>query len=121
MRLRVSLLALGAICCLFSGCGCSKEEKAGPGVLPRMQDAAYTNQLVQVQDRKKAVAAQIAALQAQIDRLGANAKKDSPEYVDLTNQLAQCKLQSERLRKEALMTIRARVVKDAASKGNLNK
>ena len=126
MAFRIAIVALCALGCLsFSGCGCSKEnpevdvEKGNP---PRMQDAAYTNQLVTLYDGKKAVAVKVAAIRAKLAKLGPEAEK-SPEYADLTNQLAQCEAESLRLRKEALTTVRARVLKEAGAetKGNLKK
>jgi len=123
MLFRIAIIALGALCCLVSGCGgCSKEPKpvVDDGVPPRMKDAAYTNQLVQLQRRQKTVAAQMAALQSKIERLGAEAKT-KPEYADLTNRLAQCEAELERVRKETLLTVRTRLLKDASKKDNLKK
>ena len=123
MLFRISIVALSALCCLVSGCGgCSKEPKpvVDDGVPPRMKDPAYTNQLVQLQGRQKKVAAQMAALQAKIEGLGAEAK-DKPEYADLTNRLAQCEAELERVRKETLLTVRTRLLKDASKKDNLEK
>ena len=121
MLLRIAIIALGALCCLFTGCdGCSKKPAVDDGVPPRMKDSAYTNQLVQLQRRQKTFAAQIAALQSQVEGLGAEAKT-RPEYVDLTNRLAQCEAGLERVRKETLLTVRARLLKDSAKKDNLKK
>ena len=123
MLFRIAIIALGALCCLVSGCGgCSKEPKppvVDDGV-PRMKDPAYTNQLVQMQRRQKAVAAQMAALQSKIEGLGAEAKA-KPEYADLTNRLAQCEAELERVRKETLLTVRTRLLKDTSKKDNLKK
>jgi len=124
MLLRIAIIALGALCCLVSGCGgCSKEPKppvVDDGVPPRMKDPAYTNQLVQLQRRQKTVAAQVAALQSKIEGLGAEAKT-KPEYVDLTNRLAQCEAELERVRKETRLTVRTRLLKDSSKKDNLKK
>lgn len=121
MVMRFSIIALGALCCFFSGCGCSKE-KAAVEVPSRMQDAAYTNRLGQLQGRQTALAAQMAVLQEKIGKLGAGAKAGgAPEYVDLTNRLAQCKLEAERIRKEALVAVRARIMKESDQKRNLKK
>jgi len=121
MLLRFSVIALGALCCLFSGCGCSKEKKPGE-VQPRMQDAAYTNELVQLQRRETDIAVQAAALQAKIGKLGAEAKANgTSEYVDLTNRLARCRQEAERIRKEKLMAVRVRVMKESDQKRNLKK
>ena len=126
MLFRIAIIALGALCCLVSGCGgCSKEQKppvVDDGVPPRMKDPAYTNQLVQLQRRQKTVAAQMAALQLKIEGRGAEAKT-KPEYADLTNRLAQCEAESKRIRREAAKTVRARVLQEAesAKKGNLKK
>ena len=124
MLLRIAIVALGALCCLVSGCGgCSKEQKppvVDDGVPPRMKDPAYTNQLVQLQRRQRTVAAQMAALQLKIEGLGAEAKT-KPEYADLTNRLAQCEAELERVRKETLLTVRTRLQKDSAKKDNLKK
>ena len=124
MLFRIAIIALGALCCLVSGCGgCSKEQKppvVDDGVPPRMKDPAYTNQLVQLQRRQKKVAAQMAALQAKIEGLGSEAKT-KPEYADLTNRLARCGAELERVRKETLLTVRTRLQKDSAKKDNLKK
>ena len=123
MLLRVAIIALGALCCLFSGCGgCSKEPKpvVDDGVPPRMKDPAYTNHLVQLQGRQKALVSQMAALQAKIQGMGAEAQK-KPEYADLTNRLAQCGAELERVRKETLLAVRTRLLKDSAKKDNLKK
>ena len=124
MLFRIAIVALGALCCLVSGCGgCSKEQKppvVDDGVPPRMKDPAYTNQLVQLQRRQRTVAAQMAALQLKIEGLGAEAKT-KPEYADLTNRLAQCEAELERVRKETLLTVRTRLQKDSAKKDNLKK
>ena len=87
-----------------------------------MQDAAYTNRLVRLQERQTAVAAQMAALQKKIGKLGTEAKTSgTPEYVDLTNRLAQCKAEAERIRKETLVAIRSRIMKESDQKGILKK
>ena len=124
MLVRIAIVALSVLCCLVSGCGgCSKEQNPSvvdDGVPSRMKDPAYTNQLVQLQGRQKAVAAQMAALQSKIEGLGAEAKV-KPEYADLTNRLAQCETELERVRKETLLTVRTRLQKDASKKDNLKK
>ena len=121
MAKRLSIIALGALFCLFSGCGCSKEKKA-VAVQPRIQDAAYTNQLVQLQGRQTAVAMQMANLRKEIEKMDEKAKVGgTPEYVDLTNRLAQCKAEAEQIRKETLLTIRTRIMKESDQKRNLKK
>jgi len=123
MLLRVAIIALGALCCLFAGCdGCSKKPVVDDGVPPRMKDAAYTNQLVQLQEGRRAVAVKVAAIRAKLSKLGPGAEK-RPEYADLTNQLAQCEAESKRIRRDAATTVRARVLQEAgpAKKGNLKK
>ena len=120
MKVRVSIIALGALCCLFSGCGCSKEKKADSGVPSRMEDAVYTNQLVQLRGRQTAVSAKAAILRARIESLGAGAA-ETPEYADLTNQLELCTKEAERLRKTTLNVIRTRIMKESAQKDNLKK
>ena len=119
MRVRISIIALGALCCLFSGCGCSKE-KGSAAVPSRMEDAVYTNQLVQLRNSRAAAAAEAVAIRAQIEKLGPNAAQ-TPEYAALTNRLAQCTAASERIRKETLTTVRSRILKESAEKGNLKK
>ena len=123
MLLRVAIIALGALCCLFAGCdGCSKKPVVDDGIPPRMKDAAYTNQLAQLQEGRRAIAVQVAAIRAKLAKLGPDAE-NRPEYVDLTNKLAQCEAASKRIRKEAVTTVRARVLQEAgpAKKGNLKK
>jgi hypothetical protein len=117
MKLRFSIIALGALCCLFSGCGCSKEKKADDAVLPRMEDPAYTNQLVQLRGDKAAVANKLAALKKKIDDLGKEAV-GTAEYIGLTNQLAQCEKEADSLRKKTLNAVRERIMKESAQKGN---
>ena len=113
----LSIIALGALCCLFS------KEKEAPGDIPsRMQDAAYTNRLVQLRGRQAALAAQVAALQEKIEKLGAEAKAaGAPEYVDLTNRLAQCRSEVEQVRTEAIVAIRTRIMKESDQQRNLKK
>ena len=124
MLLRVAIIALGALCCLFSGCGgCSKEPKppaTDEGHPPRIQDPAYTNRLVQLRGRQKAIVSQMASLQAKIQGLGTEAQT-KPEYADLTNRLARCGAEHERGRKETLLAVRTRLLKDSAKKDNLKK
>ena len=119
MVARIAILALGAVCCLFSGCGCSKE-KADAGIPARMEDAAYTNRLVQLRADQTAVAAKAAALRGKLAQLSQDAR-GAPEYIDLTNRLAQCTEEAERLRKAALNVIRTRLMKESAQKGNFKK
>lgn len=118
MVARIAIIAFGAICCLFSSCGCSKEK--GPGVPARMEDAVYTNRLVQLRADQTAAAAKAVALRRKLEQLTQDAK-GTPEYIDLTNRLAQCTEEAERLRKATLNTIRARLMKESAQKGNLKK
>ena len=120
MRLRLSIIALGALCCLFSGCGCSKEKPSEDGVPPRMKDAAYTNQLVQLRANQATVAAQVAALKDKLANLGPEAV-GTPEYIDLTNRLARSQGEADSLRKTTLNVIRTRILKESAQKGNLKK
>ena len=122
MICRMAIIALGALCCLFSGCGCSKEKGAVPDVPSRMEDPVYTNQLVTLQNSRRVVAMKAENIRAKIAKLGADAK-NGPEYADLTNQLAACAEESEKIRKDTLTTIRARILKegDASQKGNLKK
>ena len=126
MAFRIAIVALCALGCLsFSGCGCSKEkpqETAVKDVPSRMQDVAYTNQLVQLHEGRKAVAANAAAIRAQIGKLGPS-PEGKPEYMDLTNRLAQCEAEMERIRKETLLAVRARISKDIPPRknGNLKK
>ena len=119
MRLRISIIALSALCCLLSGCGCSKT-KVDDGVPARMKDAAYTNQLTQLHGQRTALAKIEAGIMADIAKLGSDAAK-KPEYADLTNRLEKCRADSERIRKETLAIVRARVMKDSDAKGNLKK
>lgn len=124
MAYRIAIIALGALCSIFSGCGCSKEKPKGAGEVAtsRLQDAAYTNRLVQLRAEQAAAAAKAAEVRARIAKLGTEAEK-SAAYIDLTNQLARCEAETQRIRKETLTTIRARVLKEAesAKKGNLKK
>ena len=126
MAFRIAIVALCALGCLcFPGCGCSREkpkEEAVKGNPPRMQDAAYTNQLAQLAEGRRAVAVKVAAIRARLAKLGPEAEK-SPEYVELTNQLAQCEAESKQIRRDAITTVRARVLQEAgpATKGNLKK
>ena len=119
MEFRVPIIALCALCSILSGCGCSKDKKP-EGVPSRMEDAVYTNELVQLRGNQTAVAAKAAILRARIERLGADAA-GTPEYTELTNQLAQCAAEAERLRKTTMSVIHTRIIKDAAQKGNLKK
>lgn len=85
-----------------------------------MKDVAYTNQLTQIHKGLVAVANRAAAIREKIVKLGKDAEK-SPEYVALTNELAKCEAQAAQMRNDAMTTIRARILKDAAKKGNLKK
>ena len=124
MAFRIAIVALCALGCLcFPGCGCSREkpkEEAVKGNPPHIQDAAYTNQLAQLHGRQKVIVSQMAALQAKIQELGAEAQT-KPEYADLTNRLARCGAELERGRKETLLAVRMRLLKDSAKKDNLKK
>lgn len=120
MRLYLSMLALCAASLLVSGCGCSKEKTAADGVPARMKDAAYTNQLMQIHKGHIAVANRAAALRAKIAKMGKDANKH-PQYSALTNELAKCEAQAAQMRREAREAVRARILMDAAKKGNLKK
>ena len=121
MLSRILMIALGAVCCIFSGCGCSKEKGDEMSVPSRMEDAAYTNQLKQLLDNRNVLAAKSAALREKIRNLGSEAQ-GAPEFIDLTNQLAKCVGDSEKMRKTALNAIRTRVMKEAdVKKGDLKK
>ena len=124
MMCRIAIIALGALCCLLSGCGCSKDKgtEVPSNVPSRMEDAAYTNQLATLHDSRKAVAMKAEAIRAKIAKLGKDAR-NSPEYAELTNQLANCEAESARIRRDTLTTIRARILKEggAVKKGSLKK
>ena len=121
MGFRFSIIALGALCCLFSGCGCSKEKKPDDVVPSRMEDAAYTNRLVGLRSAQKDVASRMADIRVKLAKLGEGAA-GTPEYAALTNQLVQCLEEAGRLRKTTMNVIRTRIHKEAAQKkGNLNK
>jgi len=119
----IPILALCALCGFLSGCGCSKEEpQPSGGVPPRMQDAAYTNRLVSLHCSRSAIAARAANIRARIAKLGDDAR-GSAEYADLTNQLARCEAETAKVKREAISTIRARILKEKADakKGDLKK
>lgn len=120
MKFSLQILAVGALCCVLSGCGCSKEQVHTEKVPGRMRDVAYTNRLTQIRKGRVAVANRAASIHAKIAKLGKDAEK-SPEYVALTNELAKCEAQAAQMRNDAMTTIRARILKDAAKKGNLKK
>lgn len=121
MRKLIAVVALCAMCGLISGCGCSREKPQPDGIPERMKDAAYTNALITLHGEKKAVAGRAAAIRAKIAALGENAK-GSAEYVDLTNQLAKCEADAAAIQKDAVRTVRARILKEkSAGKGNLSK
>lgn len=120
MRLYLSILALCAASLLVSGCGCSKEKAAADGVPARMKDASYTNRLVEIRYSQLSAAGRITQIRNEIDKLGKDAHKN-PKYATLTNELAKCMAAHEKLRRDAAATVRARILKDAAKKGNLKK
>ena len=118
MKLYLSMLALCAASLLVSGCGCSKEKTAADGVAERMKDVAYTNQLTQIHKGQVAVAKRAVAIRASIATMGKNPEKN-PQYSAMTNELAKCEAQAAQIRMEAREAVRARILKDAAKKGNL--
>ena len=120
MTSRISILALAALATLLSGCGCSKEKKPVDAPKERMEDVAYTNTLARLRKDQASAAAKIAAIREKIEKLGGNATT-SPEYISLTNDLAKCMAESEKIRKTTQMAVRNRLMKDAAKKGNLKK
>ena len=121
MAVRLAIIALGALCGLFSGCGCSKEKPTeADGIPPRMKDATYTNRLATIHGKLRQIAAQSAAIRAEIEKLGPEAGK-APEYVALTNRLAQSEAELVKARQEALGMVRARILKESGQKGNLKK
>ena len=93
MRFGFHVIALAALCSLLSGCGCSREKKSVDGPAERMEDAAYTNKLMNLRSEQASIASEIAAIKAKIAKLGDDAAK-MPEYVDLTNRLAMCESES---------------------------
>lgn len=120
MRFAFSIIALAAACSLLSGCGCSSEKKPVNAAKERMVDVAYTNKLITLHGEQKSVAAKMAAIQAEIEKLGENAK-NRPEYADLTNKLAKCELESKMIREAARQAVRERLMKNLSDKGNLKK
>jgi hypothetical protein len=116
----ISIIALAALASLLSGCGCSREKKPVDGLKERMSDVAYTNTLAKMREGQASAASRIAAITAKIENQGKDAES-SPEYVALTNELAQCKAESEMIRKATRMAVRNRLMKDASKKGNLKK
>lgn len=120
MRFGFSVIALAALCSLLSGCGCSREKKPVDGPAERMEDAAYTNKLVKLRSGQSSIASEIAAIKAKIAKLGDDAAK-RPEYSDLTNRLAKCESKAKSMRDAARQAVRARILKDAAKKGDLKK
>jgi hypothetical protein len=120
MRFGFPVIALAALCALLSGCGCSREKKPVDGPAGRMEDAAYTNRLVKLRSEQASVASEIAAIKAKIAKLGDDAVK-KPEYVDLTNRLAKCESEAKSVQNAARQAVRARILKDAAKKGDLKK
>jgi len=120
MKFGFPLIALAALCSLLSGCGCSREKKSVDGPAERMEDAAYTNKLMNLRSEQASIASEIAAIKAKIAKLGDDAAR-KPEYVDLTNRLAKCELEAKSMRNAARQAVRARILKDAAKKGDLKK
>ena len=122
MARHLSIVALGALCCLLSGCGCSREKGEEAVATSRMEDAAYTNQLITLHGSRKAIAKRAEAIRAKLAALGANAS-NHPAYADLTNQLARCEAEAAKIRNDALVTVRARVLKEGGvpQKGDLKK
>ena len=119
MERTLLMLSLGILCSVLSGCGCSKEQAYAEKKIPdRMRDVAYTNQLTQIRKGRVAVANRAAAIRAEISKLGEGAEKKA-EYAALTNELAGCEAQAAQIRNDAMTTIRARILKDAAKKGDL--
>ena len=108
MRFCIPMLAFCAAGLLVSGCGCSKEKTAADGVPARMKDTAYTNRLVQIRYGQLSAAGRVAHVRNEIVRLGKDAEKN-PKYTALTNELAKCMAEHEKLRRDAAATVRARV------------
>ena len=73
---KIALVALVAVVC-----GCEKEQKPADEkpVVPRSQDAAYTNALKQVQVKRKAIASRRREIVEQMEALVARARKALPE------------------------------------------
>lgn len=120
MRRYLSIAALCALAGFISGCGCSKERKPEDKIPARMKDAAYTNQLVQLHAGRRAVAMRVSAIRKKIEALG-KGPEAKIAYAALTNELEKCKAESERLRRDAFTTVRARILKDSVKKGDLKK
>ena len=122
MRLPLAMIALGALCGLVSGCGCSKEAPpVDDGTPSRMKDAAYTNRLNELHDAQVAVASEAAAIKAAIAALGSNPESRT-EYADLTNRLSKCVDRAKTAKRQAFDTVRARILKESAeNKANLKK
>lgn len=123
MKKRIfSIAAASSLCVLcgfLSGCGCSKEPDVRESDVPRMEDPVYTNALVSLRDAKASLAGKAEVIRAKIAKLGEGAK-DTAEYAQLTNELARCAAEADKVRKEALQTVRARILKEnAAKKGGL--
>ena len=118
MRFAFSIVALCALCAFVSGCGCSKEKEAP---VPRMEDPAYTNALVELHGEQVAIAGKAGEIRAKIAALGEEPEK-SPEYADLTNRLAQCEAEAKAAKARAFETVRARILKESLeNKENLKK
>ena len=73
---KIALAALVAVVC-----GCEKEQKPADEkpVVPRSQDAAYTNALKNVQATRNAIASRRREVVEQIEKLVARARKALPE------------------------------------------
>lgn len=112
----LSIVALGALCGMLSGCGCSKEKAPPPSDAEiRMRDVEYTNRLAQIRDAQVSAAVRAAAIRAELEKFGTDAS-NRPEYADLTNRLARCEAEAEAARLAARNAVRARLLKDAAAK-----
>ena len=115
MMRTVSIIALIALSALLSGCGCSREKKPVEGVEARMKDAEYTNRLAEIRSEQVKVASAAAAIRSEIEKLGGDAERHA-SYPDLTNRLAQCEADMERIRKTAQQTVRERILRDSPEK-----
>ena len=118
MRFGFPVIALAALCSLLSGCGCSRERNPVDGPAERMEDAAYTNNLVKLRSGRSSIASEIAAIKAKIAKLGDDAAK-MPEYVDLTNRLAMCESESRLMQKATQQAVRERLLRNSSAKDDL--
>ncbi len=117
----IHTFALCALCAFLSGCGCSRDRQDDGAEPSRMHDPAYTNALASIASRRAAVAAKAADIRARIAKLGDGARGGA-EYADLTNRLARCEAEAASARKDAISTVRARILKEkSAVKGGLRK